>query len=86
MVDLDHAPIAPPWLAARADPHCLLCDGPTAFSNLFIPSAKSPAAPPPGKQRVVLYSLCRHCAGNFEALSDLIETKIENELRRTGVI
>ncbi len=86
MVDLNCAPPAPPWLAARARPHCLLCGGPTAFSNIYIPGEESPAAPPPGKQRVVLYSLCQHCAGNFAALSDLIETKIENELRHSGVI
>ena len=86
MVDLDKAATVPPWLAARTHPQCLLCDGPTAISTIYIPGEKSPAAPPPGKQRAVFYSLCRRCADNFEALSTLIETKIENELRHNGWI
>jgi hypothetical protein len=86
MVNCDHAPPAPAWLAARTQPHCLLCDGPAAFSNIYIPGERSPAAPPAGKHRLVFYSLCQSCAANFEVLSSLIETKIENELRHRGAI
>lgn len=86
MVNLDQAPVAPPWLAARGKPYCLLCSGPTAFTNIYIPGERSSVKPPPGKGRMVIYSLCESCARNFHALSDLIETKIENELHSAGAI
>jgi len=37
MIDIDRAPAAPPWLAARRKPYCLLCGGPTVFTNIYIP-------------------------------------------------
>ncbi|QNN21808.1 hypothetical protein HED60_05815 [Planctomycetales bacterium ZRK34] len=84
MTDLTHAPVAPAWLASRRKPHCLLCGGPTVFTNIYIPGKRSPAAPPPGKRRMIIYSLCESCAGKLDTLAEVIETKIENELRSSA--
>jgi len=86
MIDIDRAPVAPPWLAARRKPHCLLCGGVTVFTNIYIPGRRSPAAPPPGKRRMIIYSLCESCAGKLDTLAEVIEAKIENELRSSGAI
>lgn len=81
MTDVERAPIAPAWLAARRKPFCLLCGKPTSFTNVYIPGKHSPLAPPPGKGRLVVYSLCESCAGRFHELSGLIEARLEHELR-----
>jgi len=86
MVDLTKAPLAPAWLAARHKPFCLLCNGPTTFTNIYVPGKASPMAPPPGKGRIIIYSLCRRCAERLDVLTGTIERKIENELRALGVI
>ena len=86
MVDMTRAPVAPPWLAARRKPFCLLCGRPTTFTNVYFPGKDTPVAPPPGKGRMIIYSLCDCCEGRFDELADIIEAKIESDLRATGAI
>ena len=86
MIDTRYAPVAPPWLAARRKPFCLLCGRPTTFTNIFFPGKGTPLAPPPGKQRLIVYSLCDHCAGRLDELAENIEARIESDLRASGAI
>jgi len=86
MIDIDRAPRAPGWLAQRRKPECLLCGGTTAFTNVYFPGKGTPAAAPPGKHRMIIYSLCDSCARRFDVLSEVIEAKIENELRAAQLI
>jgi len=86
MTDVKRAPFAPPWLAARHKPFCLLCGSPTAFTTIYLPGKNSPAAPPPGKGRMIIYSLCKRCAQRLDTLADVIEARIENELRTAEII
>lgn len=86
MIDIDRAAAAPAWLAARRKRHCLLCGGPTVFTNVYVPGPGSHVAPPPGKGRMVIYSLCRPCAQRLDVLAEVIEAKIENDLRAAQLI
>ncbi len=86
MVAIDKAPVAPPWLAARRKPHCLLCGRPSAFVTLYLPGQDTPVAPPPGKRRLIIYSLCEHCACRLDVLAETIEARIESELRHAGCL
>ena len=86
MVDISRAPVAPPWLAARRKPFCLLCGRPSTFTNLYFPGKNTAAAPPPGKGRVIIYSLCDRCAERLDELGEIIEDRIESHLRDSGVI
>lgn len=82
MIDVDRATGAPPGLPRCPSPHCLLCSGPATFAGLYLPGKDSPAAPPPGKGRMVVYSLCESCAQRLDVLAHLIETRIENQIRQ----
>ena len=86
MIDVDRAPHAPPWLARRTKPTCLLCGRPTKVSAIYFPGKDSPASAPPGKCRMILYSLCDGCARRPNVQADLVEPRIEQELRKTGTI
>jgi len=86
MTDTICAPVAPPWLAARTKPSCLLCGSPTAFTTIYLPGKNSPAAAPPGKERMIIYPLCARCAQRLDTLADVIEARIENDLRASGLI
>lgn len=86
MTDIHRAAVAPPWLAARRKPFCLLCGQPTTFTNVYFPGKGTAAAPPPGKGRMIIYSLCSRCAERFDELSEIIESRIESDLRASGAI
>ena len=86
MTDISRAPVAPPWLAARHKPFCLLCGRPSTFTTVYIPGKGTPVAPPPGKGRMIIYGLCDHCAGRFDELAEIIEARIESDLRASGAI
>lgn len=83
---LSKATPAPEWLRQQTDPHCLLCGGPTYIAAVFVPNATSVLAPPPGKLRMIPYSLCRPCAEKGSAIVDQVEALLEARLRRAGVI
>jgi hypothetical protein len=86
MTDINRAPVASPSLAARRKPSCLLCGRPSTFTNVYIPGKHTPVAPPPGKGRIIIYSLCDHCAERLDELGEIIEARIESDLRATGAI
>jgi hypothetical protein len=46
-------------LSAR--PPCLLCNRPPSFAVVFVPRAQQLVGAPPGKLRLVRYSLCKRC-------------------------
>lgn len=85
MVDADRA-IAAPSCPARSPKPCVLCGRPGAVNGIYFPATDSPAAAPPGKSRIILYSLCQRCNGRRESLVEIIEDRIESELRASGVI
>ena len=86
MIDISRAAVAPPWLAARRKPFCLLCGRPSTSVNIYFPGKGTAAAPPPGKGRMIIYSLCDHCAARLDELAEIIEARIESDLRASGVI
>lgn len=86
MTDISRAPAAPAWLAARRKPLCFLCGRPSSFVNVYLPGKGTPVAPPPGKERMIIYSLCKGCTERLDVLVETIEAKIENELRAAGAI
>jgi len=86
MTDITRAPVAPPWLAARRKPFCLLCGRPSTTVNLYFPGKGTSAAPPAGKNRMIIYSLCDYCSSRLDELSEIIEARIESDLRTAGVI
>lgn len=85
MIDADRAVPAPQGLARcpqNPSRHCLLCNSPAVFAAVYVPGEGSPVAPPPGKGRMVLYSLCESCAQRLDVLAEVIEARIENEIRQ----
>ena len=86
MTDISRAPIAPAWLARKKHPFCLLCGRPSTFVNVYLPGKGTSAAPPAGKGRMIIYSLCEACARRLDVLAETIEAKIESELHATGAI
>ena len=85
MIDLDRATAAPAWLARLRRTECLLCGETTSYTMVYLPGPASAAAPPPGKGRMIIYSLCRDCAEHLDTLGPVIEAKIERELRGAQV-
>jgi len=77
---------APEWLAHMSPHACLLCGGPTYIAAVFVPDATSVTAPPPGKLRMILYSLCRPCAERGDTIVEQIEAWLEARLRRARAI
>ena len=86
MTDISRATAAPEWLARKTHPFCFLCGRPSTFVNVYLPGKGTPAAPPAGKGRMIIYSLCEACAGRLDVLAETIEARIESELRRAGLI
>ena len=86
MIDLDRATPAPAWLAQLRRTECLLCGEPTSYTSVYLPGPASVVAPPPGKGRMIIYSLCRGCAEHLDTLAPVIEAKIEKELRDAQVV
>ncbi|MBN2583492.1 MAG: hypothetical protein JXL80_10520 [Planctomycetes bacterium] len=85
MVDIDRATVAP-FGPARGLKPCLLCGRPGVVEALYFPGKNSPAAPPPGKGRIIIYGLCEHCGSHQQALTEIIEARIESDLRACGAI
>ena len=85
MVDTNCATAAPSCPAWSPKP-CVLCGRPGAFEALYFPGENSPAAPPPGKGRIILYGLCEYCGTHRRMLMEVIEARIESELRASGAI
>ena len=85
MVDTNCATAAR-FCPARGPKPCLLCGRPGVFGALYFPSRNSPVAPPPGKGRIVLYSLCERCNRRRQSLLEIIEARIESDLRASGLI
>lgn len=52
----------------------------------LLPGKGTAIAPPPGKRRMIIYSLCDHCAARLDELTEVIEARIESDLRASGVI
>ena len=71
---------------ARSPKPCLLCGRPGVFEALYFPGKNSPAAPPPGKGRIILYGLCEYCGSRRQSLLEIIEARIESDLRAAGAI
>ena len=85
MVDTNRATTAP--LHPKGGPkHCLLCGRPAVIESLYFPGPNSPAAPPPGKGRIIRYRLCEACGRQRESLLEIIEARIESDLRAGGLI
>lgn len=85
MVDTKCATAAP-FCPARPPKPCLLCGQPGAVNGMYFPGPHSPAAPPPGKGRIVLYSLCERCNRRRQSLLEVVEDRIESDLRASGAI
>jgi hypothetical protein len=85
MTDTNCATAAPACPAKSPKP-CLLCGRPGAMEALYFPGKNSPAAPPPGKGRIILYGLCEYCGTHRQMLMEVIEARIESDLRASGVI
>ena len=85
MVDANCAPIAP-FCPARPPKPCLLCGRPGAVNGMYFPGPHSPAAPPPDKGRIVLYSLCERCNRQRQSLLEIVEDRIESDLLASGQI
>jgi hypothetical protein len=67
-------------------PFCFLCGRASSFVNVYLPGKGTPAAPPPGKGRMIVYSLCERCAERLDELADVIEARIESQLSRADLI
>ena len=85
MIDIASAPAMPTWMDGLRDAPCLLCSRPSAVVGLYVPGKDSPASHPAGGTRLIAYSLCRRCAERLDILIEVIETKLEAELREAGV-
>ena len=77
---------AAPFCPARGPKPCLLCGRPGVIESLYFPGPHSPAAPPPGKGRIIRYRLCERCNRRWQSLLEVVEDRIESDLRATGLI
>jgi ribosomal protein S14 len=85
MADTNSATAAPSC-PARGPKPCLLCGRPGVIESLYFPGPNSPAAPPPGKGRIIRYRLCETCGRQRQSLLEIIEARIESDLRSSGLI
>lgn len=77
---------AAPFCSAGDPKPCLLCGRPGVIESLYFPGPNSAAAPPPGKGRIIRYRLCESCGRQRQSLLEIIEARIESDLRSSGLI
>ena len=83
MVEMKDLPVAPPWLAAKGKPFCLLCGNPTAMVCIYRPGKLSPIAHPTDGVRLIFYSLCSDCGQRREQLKMAIEAVLDRDVMAT---